>query len=279
MQAGKSSAPPLLERTGVTRQTDFWKECRLQTASLQAKIREERPWPRELSSFMKCRLEDEAHTFVCQKCGSPHTFDFRCEKRFCPSCAVNISTERRQVLEACCHLLKAPKHLVLTARNDQELTRMLRVVLSGVRKFLRRKLCSAVRGGWCSFEVTNESRGWHVHAHLLLDVPFIPADRIATVWAECVGQDFAIVKIRDAREKSYLAEVTKYTVKPSSLLQWPFSDVVQFVKAIRGRRMFLALGHVAEASRNFRANRKLAGKLRWECHCGSRLLEPLPHVK
>jgi len=278
MQAGKSPAPSLLEKTGVTRQTDFWKECRLQTSSLQAKIMSQRPWPRELTSFMKCRLEDHAHTFVCQRCGSPHTFDFRCEKRFCPSCAVNLATERRATLEACMSLLRSPKHLVLTARNQERLLPMLRLVLGGVRKFLRRKLCAKVKGGWCSFEVTNESRGWHVHAHLLIDAPFLPAHDISSVWASCVGQSFAIVKIRDAREKQYLTEVCKYTVKPAQLIQWPHDDLVEFVQAIRNRRMFLAFGHVAEASRNFRANRKVAGKARWECHCGSRLLEPIPHV-
>lgn len=270
-------ASSLLERTGVTRQTSFWKECRLQTLALQSKILMSRPYPRELQSFMRCRTEEHIHTFFCQSCGQPHHFDFRCEKRFCPSCAVNLSQERKQVLEACCHLLKEPKHLVLTARNQESLKPMLRLVLGGVRKFLRRRLCSRIRGGWCSFEVTKESKGWHVHAHLLIDSPFLPADEVARVWASCVGQSFAIVKLKDCRRKEYLSEVTKYTVKPAQLLEWSFQEVCEFVKAIRARRMFLAFGHVAEASRAYRQNCKLAGKRRWQCTCGGMKLEPMPH--
>lgn len=279
MQAGKSPLPSLLERTGVTRQTGFWKERHLQTSSLQAKIRERKPWINELCSFMKCRVESEAHTFICMTCGIPHTFDFRCEKRFCPSCAVNLSSERKAILEACQHLLRQPKHLVLTARNQERLVPMLRLVLGGVRKFLRRKLCAGIKGGWCSFEVTNEQRGWHVHAHLLIDAPFLPADVVSRIWAECVGQSYAIVKIKDAREKSYLSEVCKYTVKPAQLMEWPHAEILEFVRAIKGRRMFVAFGHVAEASRNYKANRKMAGRRRWACHCGGVGLEPVPHIR
>lgn len=228
---------------------------------------------------MDCRVESKAHTFVCTSCGLPHTFDFRCEKRFCPSCAVNLASERKATLEACQHLLRAPKHLTLTARNQERLVPMVRLVLGGVRKFLRRTLCKNVRGGWASFEITNESRGWHVHAHLLIDVPFLPVHEVASVWASCVGQSYAIVNIKDARQKSYLQEVCKYTVKPTQLMQWPHADIVEFVRAIRARRLFVAFGHVAEASRNFRANRKMAGKRRWECHCGGIGLEPIPHVR
>jgi hypothetical protein len=182
-----------------------------------------------------------------------HHFDYHCNKRFCPACAWQLSCERRKVLENCARLLRQPKHLVLTARNDADLQRMLSIVLAGVRKLRRREIFAKVRGGWCSFEITNESRGWHVHAHMLLDAPYLPAPEVAKEWAACVGQDFAIVKIKDAREKKYLAEVTKYTVKPSVFIGWSQAQRIEFVKTIRGKRMFFAFGHVAEASRNVRA--------------------------
>jgi hypothetical protein len=171
--------------------------------------------------------------------------------------------------------MKQPKHMVLTARNRKELRPMLKVVLDGVRKIRRREVFAGVRGGWCSIEVTNEGRGWHVHAHLLVDVRFIEAKFLATEWAECVGQDFAIVKIKDAREKHYLAEVTKYTVKPSVFIKWPHENRVEFVQGIRSKRMFFAFGHVAEASRNVRAALKVSrGIARTKC-CGNEKLTPL----
>lgn len=238
----------------------------IELSSLQALLRESRPLEREFGTLMKCRTVENEHHTVCERCSAVHVFDYHCNKRFCPCCAWQRSCDRRKVLELCARLLKQPKHMVLTARNDSDLKRMLKVVLEGIRKIRRRKVFSEVRGGWCSVEVTNEGRGWHVHAHLLLDVPFIAAPLLAREWASCVDQDFAIVKIKDAREKHYLAEVTKYSVKPSVFIKWPHAHRVEFVKSIRGKRMFFAFGHVAEASRNVRACLKTSrGLARTNC--------------
>lgn len=235
----------------------------VELSSLQSKLRRYFPLPKEFTTLMKCRTNENDHTVVCECCGAVHVFEFHCNKRFCPCCAFQRSMERRKVLENCTHLLKRPKHVVLTARNDDELKRMLTTVLGGVRKLRRRELFAKVAGGWCSFEVTNESRGWHVHAHLLIDAPYIDASMLAKEWAACVGQDFAIVKLKCACGRcpackatgraNYLAEVTKYTVKPSVFIKWPQELREQFVKCIKGRRLFFAFGHVAEASRNVRA--------------------------
>jgi hypothetical protein len=268
-----------LERTAVTRQRTFWKDRLIELSSLQSILRREFPLPREFSTLMRCRTREHEHAMVCEHCGQLHVFDYHCNKRFCPCCAWQLSCERRKILESCQHLLKQPKHVVLTARNDEQLRRMLTVVLTGVRKLRRRELFSKVRGGWCSFEVTNESRGWHVHAHLLIDAPFLDAGELARTWGSCVGQDFAIVKIRDARDRKYLAEVTKYTVKPSMFIGWKQSHREEFVKSIRGRRLFFAFGHVAMSSRNVRANIKESRSLaRTKC-CVSEILGPIPILK
>jgi len=274
IRSAQVELPTQLERTALTRQKEktFWSDRKLELSSLQALLRKHRPLPKEFVTLMRCRTRENEHAMICENCGQPHVFDYHCNKRFCPCCAWQLSCERRKVLESCAHLLRQPKHVVLTARNDEELRRMLLVVLAGVRKLRRRELMSQVRGGWCSFEITNEGRGWHVHAHLLIDAPYIPAPGLAREWASCVGQDFAIVKVKDAREKKYLAEVTKYTVKPSVFIKWEHEKRVEFVKSIRGKRMFFAFGHVAEASRNVRANIKESrGLHRTKC-CVSELV-------
>lgn len=228
---------------------------------------------------MRCRTQENVHTQICECCGFVHHHDYHCNKRFCPCCAWQLSCERRSVLEKCAEHLRQPKHVVLTARNNKSLAQMFKVVLAGVRKLRRREIFSKVRGGWCSFEVTNEGRGWHVHAHLLLDAPFIPADQLAREWGACVGQDFAIVKLKDAREKKYLAEVTKYTVKPSVFIKWPHDRRVEFVKSIRGKRMFFAFGHVAEITRQIRAFTKISRSMaRTKC-CANAVLGPIPRRK
>lgn len=268
-----------LERTAVTRQREFWNSRLVELSSLQSLLRREFPLPKDFTTLMKCRTVENCHHCVCENCGEPHHFDYHCNKRFCPACAWQLSCERRHLLEACAPLLKQPKHCVLTARNDESLTRMLSVVLGGVRKLRRREIFEHVRGGWCGFEVTNEGRGWHVHAHLLIDVRFIAAAELAQEWGQCVGQDYAIVKLKDAREKSYLSEVTKYTVKPSVFIKWPHSKRVEFVKCIRGKRMFFAFGHIAEAARNYRANLKASRNLaRTKC-CANQAIGPIPKLR
>lgn len=266
----------LLERTALTRQRTFWRDRLVELASLQAVLMKSKPLSKEFSTLMRCRSEAHAHRCICHSCGQPHHFDYHCNKRFCPCCAFQISMERRTVLENCAHMLQQPKHLVLTARNDTELRTMMHTVLAGVRKLRRREIFSKVRGGWCSFEVTNEGRGWHVHAHLLIDVRFIDASALAIEWGNCVGQDYAIVKIKDAREKKYLAEVTKYSVKPSVFIQWSHDKRVEFVKCIRAKRLFFAFGHVAEASRAVRANTRISRKLHREKCCDNEILGPIP---
>lgn len=248
----------------------------VELASLQAVLRRHFPLPKEFTTLMRCRIEEQNHVVVCEWCGALQSFAYHCNKRFCPCCAWQLSCERRKILENCKHLMRSPKHVVLTARNDSELKRMLKVVLAGVRKLRRRQVFSKVRGGWCSFEVTNESKGWHVHAHLLIDAPFIDAQVLAREWGVCVGQDFAIVKLKcccgrcerckAAGRGNYLAEVTKYTVKPSVFIKWSQELREEFVKSIRGRRFFFAFGHVAEASRNVRAAMKISrGLARTKC--------------
>lgn len=212
---------------------------------------------------MKCRTVENEHSAVCESCGYFHVFDYHCNKRFCPCCAWQISCERRAILDNCKHLLKDPRHLTLTIRNQEDCRAMLVTILSGVRKLLRREICKAIAGGWCTFECTNESRGWHWHAHLLIDSPFICQQQLAKEWAQCTQQDYTIVKLK--RAKNYLAEVTKYSVKPSTFAAWNQAQRLEFVKAIRGRRLFVAFRHVAEASRNVRANIKASRKARGQC--------------
>lgn len=247
----------------------------IELSSLQALLREEFPIVREFGTLMKCRTQENEHHAVCEDCGFYHTFDYHCNKRFCPCCAWQISCERRNVLDACAHLIKDARHVTVTARNDDNCRAMLQKILSGVRKLLRREILSSVRGGWVTFECTNESRGWHWHAHMLLDSPFIPADQLAINWAQCIGQEFAIVKVK--RAKNYLAEVTKYTVKPSVFNGWPQSQRTEFVKAIRGRRLFFAFGHVKEATSNVRANINASRRERGQC-CKVPVITPVATI-
>lgn len=91
-------------------------------------------------------------------------------------------------------------------------------------------------------EVTNEGKGWHLHAHLLIDVDWLPMADVSQTWAKLLGQDFAIVAAKDVRDRSYLQEVTKYAVKGSEIASWSGKTAKEFIEAFEGVRQFSCFG-------------------------------------
>jgi hypothetical protein len=132
----------------------------------------------------------------------------------------------------------------------------------------RSKVFSTVQGGFYSLEVTNEGRGWHVHFHLLLDVPWLDISGVSKVWAKLVGQDFAICKIKDCRESSYLQEVTKYAVKGSEMAAWTASDIVTFIQSFQGVRLFGVFGSLYGKRTEWSEWIKLVQDIKPVCPCG-----------
>lgn len=226
---------------------------------------------------------------TCRSCGSCRVVFDRCERRWCPRCSARLSRERVEELQHWTATLKQPKHVVLTARNTATLTRSrVRDFLKAIARIRRTKFAKKFTPHWCSIqprrvhgsypwtcgtwclEVTNESRGWHLHAHLLVESRYIDAVELSFQWAKQIGQDFAIVKVKDAREKDYLAEVTKYVVKSADLAKWEAEEIAEFVVAFKGRRAFgvfgTLVGQRAEYEQIIRSVRdKFNG-----CKCGCR---------
>jgi hypothetical protein len=150
---------------------------------------------------------------------------------------------------------------VLTRKKLKEHTQLLAALR-------RRKLFSNVKGGCVSTEITNEERGWHLHSHWLLDVRYIPADRISKVWGEMVGQEFAIVKIMDVREADYVREVSKYVCDGSEIAGWAGEHILEFVTAVRGRRFFASFGTLRKMAPQIRAELEASRPERPACECG-----------
>jgi hypothetical protein len=134
----------------------------------------------------------------------------------------------------------------------------------------RSKLARNWRGGCWSVEVTNEGKGWHLHAHLLIDAPFIPADELAAKWAQLLGQDVAIVKVQAVRGEKYLNEVTKYAVKGNDMARWNAQHVGEFVRAFSKQRTHGAFGTLYKMSLEWK---RILAQLREDarqCECGCR---------
>jgi hypothetical protein len=221
----------------------------------------------QMLNFTRCGCEDFFRT--CKNCGTVEKFPYRCSIKWCPRCAWRIAAKRKTLIELFAAKITQPKHLILTAKNFPILTK------SRIRKFsvalarLRRlKIFSEVRGGCASLEITNEGNGWHLHAHCLLDVRWLDMERISQVWGKCVGQNFAIVKIKDVRDRDYLKEICKYVVEGSELAKWPAEKILEFVSAVKGRRMFFSFGTLRKMAPQIRAEIFANKEPSPVCDCG-----------
>lgn len=270
----------LLETRGVTphgklSQGVMWEREITWQQSILAKLR-------SLGKVSLAGKMAECHTIktvkVCTSCRKHSTFYNRCEKFFCPVCAPRLARERKESIEWWTRQVSQPKHLVLTVRNTLDLTKpYVLFIKEALAKLRRNKVMSSVKGGFYSMEVTNEGRGWHLHFHLLIDTPWLCMPELSQVWGKLVGQDYAIVKIKDCRGSEYLKEVTKYAVKGNDLAKLSAESIAEFIEAFSGVRFFGVFGSLYGKRTEWRAWIESLQEIKPVCECGCntwRLLSP-----
>lgn len=234
--------------------------------SLLAKVHGLIPWRVE-EALSKCGNAEIYRT--CKCCGHWETFTWKCSLKFCPVCNWRVARERAAMLRLWTMEIEQPKHVVLTQRNFPVLTRRkIRKFLQAFGRIRRTKLFRGCAGGCISIEITNEGRGWHLHGHVLADVRWLDAGKLAVAWGGAVGQEFGIVKVKDCRGKDYLGEVTKYVVKGGQLASWPPEEINQFVQAVQGVRMFTTFGSLFKLRRKIKAQLDAAKPESGVCECG-----------
>ncbi len=173
-------------------------------------------------------------------CGHRLKIEKGCKKRWCPCCAPKLSAERIAKYSFGALMMKWPLAVTLTSSNTLLAAGSIRAFRKALTKFRRTKLWGGtVKGGILSIEVTNTGKGWHVHAHLLLDCAWLSLTtspprkgaskrqrasiqarahrELSAAWAACLGQASAVVWVERAWGKALL-ETIKYAVKPSTLL-------------------------------------------------------------
>jgi len=215
----------------------------------------------------------ECHTaelvITCQNCTRAKVVSNRCEKRWCPICAPRLARERVEALTWWVAQLKQPKHVVLTTRNTKKISRSQ---VHNFKKALRRLRSQKFARGWKSgtwaMEVTNEGKGWHLHAHVLVETRWIDAGELARKWGRLVGQDFAIVKVKDARATDYLQEVSKYVCKSAQLVTWDAQEIADFMDAFAGTRTFGVFGSLQGERDKWKQFLRSIRSLRNACECG-----------
>lgn len=220
-------------------------------------------------NLSRCGEEEIVRT--CKECGAWETFFYKCSLKYCPQCNWMIARTRAKMLSVWTTTIKQPKHIVLTRRNSTGvLTRKLfRHTMRSFAKIRRTKIFDQMNGGCVSMELTNEGKGWHVHLHVMADVRWVDASALAVEWGKLMGQDFAIVKVKDCRGEDYLHEVTKYACKPSQLASWTGEEINQFIRACTGIKFFSTFGTLFKMRGEIRQFIKDTKPETKPCSCGA----------
>lgn len=242
----RNPVPLQLETTGVTsqitppRQPEFWARQTAHKFAVAAKLRE--AGEDELATDLEA-CHSRAIYATCRACNTTRRYLNRCDRFYCPECQPGLSRDRRRAVEWWAQRIDQPKHVVLTVRNIPRLTkRYVQTFKRCISRLRRRAFARNWQGGFYSLEVTNEGKGWHLHAHLLVDARYIDARLLSEQWCAVTGGDGHIVKVRDARARDYLAEVTKYAVKGNQLAAFSPAHILQFIRAFTGVRTFGVFG-------------------------------------
>jgi len=238
------------------------------TAQLLADKLEQAGLPDYARKIRECHTKWVA--LRCQQCGRRYAIPNHCDLRFCPHCQRRISKQRQKELEWWIRLLDRPKHVVLTVRNTQKLTKeYIQWVKKCFSRLRRRKFARTWRSGIYAIEVTNESRGWHVHIHALIEAVWIDQRELAKTWAEIVGQDYAIVWVGAAKDAGVAKEVMKYTVKGNQLASWSPEEIRQYILATEGIRLFGRFGELNGEIARWKQEIEEACDTGFTCVCGS----------
>jgi hypothetical protein len=207
---------------------------------------------------------------LCLGCGKPTIFSNRCDRFYCPACQPRLTRERITRIAWWVCEINQPKHIVLTVRNIKEMTRgHVQEFKKWILALRRSKFARSWKGGLYSVEVTNEGKGWHLHAHLLVDVRYVAHASLKTEWLRVTRGAGKIVWINDARSVSYLKEVTKYCVKGSQLAAWSPDKVRQFINSFSGVRTFGVFGSLYNARPQFAKHLEEVTAEQRTCECGS----------
>ncbi len=206
---------------------------------------------------------------VCKGCSTLRVVHNHCDNNVCPKCQPSLARRRYEEIAFWAKAITQPKHVVLTIRNQPWIDAgSFKFLSSSFARLRRRAFARGWKSGIWSIEVTNEGKGWHLHLHALIDAKWIDAPRLAREWASVVGQDFSIVKVMDARAKSYLKEVTKYCVKGSELAGWEPAQIKDFVLAVQKARTFGTFGALYKRRSEMNAALAALRADRGRCECG-----------
>lgn len=207
----------------------------------------------------------EEFFLVCTCCTALHRAEKACNLKWCPCCARRRSAQRVSKYQKAAALMKWPLHVTLTVTNYDEINpAIIRNLKRNVVRLRRTPLfVKTVLGGIVSIELTNKGRGWHPHAHLLIDCEWLSlktkpptrkdsrerkaakckaaSQELERAWSKIIGQFCSSIAVRRCSGDTAVREVLKYAVKPGDLIDSP-DAIGPAIRAITGTRLSTPFG-------------------------------------
>lgn len=178
--------------------------------------------------------------------GQPGLSLQRCRDRLCPVCSriKGIQTEAR--IKEAVQRMNSVRFFTLTIQSHgKTLNEAERDLRNGFREIRRLKAWKkyVVAGIWTVEIKRGETPGtWNCHIHMLADGKYFPQSELSDAWKQATGDSF-IVDIRKVQSVDKAASyVTKYIAKPGDFRSMSDEDLIEFAKAVKGKRMFGTFG-------------------------------------
>lgn len=212
----------------------------------------------------KCGL---AFKLTCKTCAAQHELSTRCNRKWCPCCARQIAAKRAAKLRTVAASFKWPLFITLTRTNitdrtpDTDFVREMRRSFGKLRK--RNIWTERVKGGAAAIEVTNTGKGWHPHLHALIDCEWLAiktprisnrdsqarkewkcqqaAEEITAIWTKCQPKGVPGGAFIKRASGDAAAEVMKYSVKGSDLIESP-DEIAPVLRLMDGTRLVTTFG-------------------------------------
>jgi len=188
----------------------------------------------------------EYANIVRLKGDEPKLIVSRCKDRMCPRCTRINAFKCSETLHSMISRMPTRRAITLTLAHEKgELSERINRLMNcwrELRRSVQWKAC--VEGGIYSLEITrNEGDGtWHPHLHVIVSGKYYDQKTLSNQWFSITG-DSPIVYIQavhDARKTG--SYISKYVTKPDEVLQWNDDTLLEYVHAIRGRRLFHTFG-------------------------------------
>jgi hypothetical protein len=180
---------------------------------------------------------------ACGECGGYWWTRYRCKLRCCPVCSKDKARDRAAYLLAVANEQTQCKMITLTMRRWRGDTREgIKVLRQAIQRFRDTKIMAKCKGGAYTIELIPKPDGWHIHAHMIVDVPYIPFRVLVRAWAHALRQPSPHVRIQNASAAAVKKYICKYASK-SMIAEVGAANIVAWFDAIQGSRLWATFGH------------------------------------